>query len=311
VEPGRVRLIDQRVLPGELVQVETESVGELCELIRDLAVRGAPALGAAGAMGVALGSIRGQPLDEAAEEMSAARPTAVNLAWGARRAAASDDPVAEARRIAADDVATNRRIGRHGAGLVPASGRVLTICNAGSLACVGYGTALGVVRAAHETGRSPTVWVPETRPVLQGARLTAWELTQLEIPFRLVVDGRAAALMADGLVDVVVVGADRIAANGDVANKIGTYALAVAAHHHGIPFYVAAPTSTIDLDTPDGRSIPIEQRAADEVRSFGGAATSPADAPVDNAAFDVTPASLVTGVITEHGLQHPPFSGSK
>ena len=311
MEPGRVRLIDQRVLPGELVQVETESVGELCELIRDLAVRGAPALGAAGAMGVALGSIRGQPLDEAAEEMSAARPTAVNLAWGARRAAASDDPVAEARRIAADDVATNRRIGRHGAGLVPASGRVLTICNAGSLACVGYGTALGVVRAAHETGRSPTVWVPETRPVLQGARLTAWELTQLEIPFRLVVDGRAAALMADGLVDVVVVGADRIAANGDVANKIGTYALAVAAHHHGIPFYVAAPTSTIDLDTPDGRSIPIEQRAADEVRSFGGAATSPADAPVDNAAFDVTPASLVTGVITEHGLQHPPFSGSK
>ena len=307
VDPDHVRIIDQRRLPHDLVQVETGSVDELCNLIRDLAVRGAPALGAAGAMGVALGATHGQPIEDAAEQMSAARPTAVNLAWGARRAAAAEDPVAEAQRIADDDVRINREIGAHGAELVPGGGRVLTICNAGSLACVGYGTALGVVRAAHETGRSPSVWVPETRPVLQGARLTAWELTQLGIPFQLVVDGRAAALMADGLVDLVVVGADRIAANGDVANKIGTYSLAVAAHHHGIPFYVAAPTSTIDPDTPDGRSIPIEQRAADEVRTFAGAPSSPADAPVDNAAFDVTPASLVTGVITEHGVQHPPF----
>jgi methylthioribose-1-phosphate isomerase len=216
----RIRLIDQRLLPGRLEVVEATTVEELCGLIETMAVRGAPALGAAGAMGVALAAVRGEPVGPAAARLKATRPTAVNLAWGVDRAAAAGDPVGEATRIAAEDVERNRAIGAHGAALVPEDARVLTHCNAGALACVGYGTAVGVIRAAHEQGRRPTVWVDETRPVLQGARLTAWELQRLGIPCTLVADVMAASLMAAGEVDMVVVGADRIAANGDVANKI-------------------------------------------------------------------------------------------
>jgi methylthioribose-1-phosphate isomerase len=237
----------------------------------------------------------------------ATRPTAVNLAWGVRRALAADDPLVEAERLAAEDVARNRRIGAHGAALVPEGGRVYTHCNAGALACVGYGTALGVVRAAHETGRRPTVWVGETRPALQGARLTAWELDRLAIPATLVADVMAASLMAAGEVDCVVVGADRIAANGDVANKVGTYGLAVLARHHGVPLYVAAPTSTVDLGCPSGADIPIERRAGDEVTAVGRERVAPPGMAAENRAFDVTPAALVTAIVTEEGVATAPY----
>jgi methylthioribose-1-phosphate isomerase len=298
-----VRLIDQRRLPGELAFLECRTVDELCEAIATLAIRGAPALGAAGAMGVALAAATGEPPDEAAARLKATRPTAVNLAWGVDRALAAADPAREAARIAGDDVERNRRLGALGAQLLPQGARVLTHCNTGSLACVGYGTALGVIRAAHETGRRPSVWVDETRPVLQGARLTAWELQQLGIPCTLVADAMAAALMGSGEVDAVIVGADRIAANGDVANKIGTYGLAVLARHHGIPFYVAAPVSTFDPDTADGAAIPVERRDGEEVAVLGGTRLAPIGVAVDNRAFDVTPAELVTAYVTEEGVR--------
>jgi methylthioribose-1-phosphate isomerase len=297
-----VRLIDQRRLPGELAFLECRSVDELCEAIVTLAIRGAPALGAAGAMGVALADATGEPLVEAARRLKATRPTAVNLAWGVDRALAAADPAEEAVKIATEDVERNRRLGAHGAELLPDDSRVLTHCNTGSLACVGYGTALGVIRAAHEAGRRPSVWVDETRPVLQGARLTAWELQRLGIPCTLVADAMAAALMAAGEVDAVVVGADRIAANGDVANKIGTYGLAVLASHHGIPFYVAAPVSTFDPDTPDGAAIPVERRDGEEVAVVGGRRLAPEGVAVENRAFDVTPAALVTAYVSEEGV---------
>jgi methylthioribose-1-phosphate isomerase len=299
---GVVRLIDQRRLPEELVMLECRSVDELCTAITSLAIRGAPALGAAGAMGVALAAATGEPLEDAARRLVATRPTAANLAWGVERALAASDPAGEAVRIAADDVARNRRLGAHGAELLPSEARVLTHCNTGSLACVGYGTALGVVRAAHESGRRPSVWVDETRPVLQGSRLTAWELERLGIPCTLVADVMAGSLMAGGEVDAVVVGADRIAANGDVANKIGTYPLAVLAHHHGLPFYVAAPLSTFDADCADGSQIPIERRDGDEVAVVGGRRLAPVGVEVENRAFDVTPAGLVTAYVTEEGV---------
>jgi methylthioribose-1-phosphate isomerase len=298
-----VRLIDQRLLPGELAFLDCRSVDELCAAISTLAIRGAPALGAAGAMGIALAAATGEPLDDAARRLKATRPTAVNLAWGVDRALASADPAEEARRIAVDDVERNRRLGAHGAELLPEDARVLTHCNTGSLACVGYGTALGVIRAAHETGRRPSVWVDETRPVLQGARLTAWELQRLGIPCTLVADAMAAALMAAGEVDAVIVGADRIAANGDVANKIGTYGLAVLAGHHGIPFYVAAPRSTFDPDTPDGAAIPVERRDGEEVAVVAGRRLAPEGVAVENRAFDVTPAALVTAYVSEEGVK--------
>jgi methylthioribose-1-phosphate isomerase len=304
LDEGHVRLIDQRRLPEELVLLECRRVDELCDAIRTMAVRGAPALGAAGAMGVALASLTGEPIEDAARRLKATRPTAVNLAWGVDRALAAQDPVAEAMQIAVEDVERNRRIGANGAPLIAPGARVLTHCNTGSLACVGYGTALGVIRAAHEQGREPNVWVDETRPVLQGARLTAWELTQLGIPFRLIVDVLAGALMAAGEVDVVIVGADRIAINGDVANKVGTYALAVLAGYHGIPFYVAAPTSTLDPGTPTGADIPVERRAAQEVAELAGRRIAPAGVEVDNRAFDITPAELVTAYVTECGVAH-------
>jgi methylthioribose-1-phosphate isomerase len=300
---GVVRLIDQRRLPGDLVFLDCRTVDEVCDAIASLAVRGAPALGAAGAMGVALARRTGEPLEAAAARLRSTRPTAVNLAWGVDRALAADDPEAEALRIAADDVERNRRMGKHGASLLPEGVRPLTHCNAGALACVGWGTALGVVRAAHEAGLKPDVWVGETRPVLQGARLTAWELSRLGIPHRLIADGAAASLMAAGEVDCVLVGADRIAANGDVANKVGTYGLAVLARHHGVPFYVVAPRSTFDAEVPDGASIPIERRGADEVLVIGGHRVAPDRTDAENRAFDVTPAELVTAYVTEDGVE--------
>ncbi len=304
---GHVRLIDQRRLPGTLEFLDCRTVHELCDAISTLAVRGAPALGVAGAMGMALAAATGEDAAAAAARIRATRPTAVNLAWGVARGLAAEDPVAEAVRVAEDDVARNRRLGAFGADLVPQDGRVLTHCNAGALACAGYGTALGVIRAAHEAGRRPTVWVDETRPVLQGARLTAWELDRLGIPATLVADVMAGSLMAGGDVDCVVVGADRIAANGDVANKVGTYILAVLAHHHGIPFYVAAPMSTVDVDCASGAGIPIERRSGDEVTSIEGHRIAPAGMEAENRAFDVTPAELVTAIVTDEGVFRAPY----
>jgi methylthioribose-1-phosphate isomerase len=312
----RVRLIDQRALPDELRFVECASVDELCDAIGSLAVRGAPALGAAGAYGVALAArtIDGaKGVRESASRLAGVRPTAVNLSWGVERAlnaweeGGADAALAEAERIAAADVAANRALGRSGAELVPDGARVLTHCNTGSLATVGYGTALGVVRAAHEVGKGPRVWAGETRPLLQGARLTAWELDRLGIPVTVIADVMAGSLLAAGEVDVVVVGADRIAANGDVANKIGTYPLAVLAREHDVPFVVAAPTSTIDLATPTGAAIPVEERPGDEVARIGGRRITPAGVAASNRAFDVTPARLVTAIVTEHGILRPPY----
>ena len=285
--------------------IDAGTVDELCEAIRGLAIRGAPALGAAGAMGIALAARCGEPLAAAAERLLATRPTAVNLRWGVERALAAADPVAEAVQVAAEDALRNRRLGRLGADLIPEGARVLTHCNAGSLACVEYGTAIGVIRAAHEAGKGVSVWVDETRPVLQGSRLTAWELSRLAIPATVLVDGAAASVMARREVDCVVVGADRIAANGDVANKIGTYALAVLARYHRIPFYVAAPTSTVDTRCATGSEIPVEQRAAEEVTPVALEGVA-----VANPAFDVTPASLVTAIITDAGVATSPYRQS-
>ena len=303
---GAVRMVDQRRLPGELALLDASTVEEVCEAIRTLAVRGAPALGVAGAMGVALAASRGEDLDEAAARLVATRPTAVNLAWGVARARAAADPVAEALAIAAEDVARNRRLGAFGAALIRDGGQVLTHCNAGGLACAGFGTALGVIRSA-SVGR---VWVDETRPLLQGARITAWELQRLGIPVTVIPDVRAGSLLAEGRIDAVVVGADRVAANGDVANKVGTYPLAVLAAHHGVPFLVAAPTSTIDLDCATGSDIPIERRAASEVTELAGTRVTPEGVEAENLAFDVTPAALVTAVVTEEGVARAPYPAS-
>ncbi len=316
---GAVRLIDQRALPGRLRFLNCRTVEQLCDAIATLAVRGAPALGATGAYGVALAAHTmrtKRQVRAAASRIARTRPTAVNLAWGVEQAVAAfelggaDAALAAAERIAADDVARNRAMGAHGLGLIPINGHVLTHCNTGSLAAVGYGTALGVVRAAHEAGRRPHVLAGETRPLLQGARLTMWECAQLGIDATVLPDSAAASLMARGEVDVVIVGADRIAANGDTANKIGTYAVAIAARHHDIPFYVAAPTSTVDLATPDGEAIAIEERDPGEVTHVAGVRTTPEGAAARNPAFDVTPARLVTAIITEAGIARPPYRRS-
>lgn len=304
---GEVRLIDQRRLPAELVFLEASTVAELCDAITSLAIRGAPALGVAGAMGVALAAHRGENTAQAAARLIATRPTAVNLQWGVERALAADDPVREAVAIATEDSERNRILGRFGADLLPQDCRVLTHCNAGALACAEYGTALGVIRSAHETGKNPSVWVDETRPVMQGSRLTAWELARLDIPATVLVDGAAGSVMARGDVDCVIVGADRIAANGDVANKIGTYSLAVLARYHHIPFYVAAPLSTVDLGCRSGAAIPVEQRDTDEVAVFGERRVVPSGVAINNPAFDVTPARLVTAIITDAGIATRPY----
>jgi methylthioribose-1-phosphate isomerase len=260
-------------------------------------------------------------LEEAGKGLAATRPTAMNLFWaldrmrgvahavrGLPRPALRERLLAEAQAILEEDLAGNRSLGAHGASLVPEHARILTHCNAGALATAGYGTAAGVIRAAHERGRVAMVWVDETRPVMQGSRLTAWEMVKEGIPHRLISDVAAGFVMKRGEVDLVVTGADRIAANGDTANKIGTYSVAVLARHHGIPFYVAAPFSTIDASIPSGTAIPIEERDADEVRRMGGRQTAPAETPVYNPAFDVTPAELISGIITERGVFRFPYA---
>jgi methylthioribose-1-phosphate isomerase len=329
-QDGRLVLLDQRRLPGELVERAHADWREVADAIRTLAVRGAPAIGVAAAFGVALAARASRAadwdglaaeLDEAIAGLAATRPTAVNLFWaldrmrrtiaasrGMARAALADRLVAEAQAILDEDLAANRAMGAHGAALVPAGARILTHCNAGALATAGYGTAVGVIRAAQERGLVKLVWVDETRPVMQGSRLTAWEMVQEAIPHRLISDVAAAFVMRRGEVDLVVTGADRIAANGDTANKIGTYGLAVLARHHGIPFYVAAPMSTVDPSIASGASIVIEERDAAEVRGVAGRQTAPAESPVFNPAFDVTPAELIAAIITERGVFRPPYA---
>jgi methylthioribose-1-phosphate isomerase len=324
-----VRIIDQRHLPERLVERDLRSVEDVCEAIQTLAVRGAPAIGIAAAMGLAAAltphaasTIRRfvALAEEYGATIRAARPTAVNLAWAvdrllrvARRTDGAAADVlerlrAEATAILEEDRAMCRRIGEHGAALVPDGARVLTHCNAGALATGGLGTALAPVYLAAEWGRHVEVVVGETRPLLQGSRLTAWELGRAGIPVTVIADSAAASLMRAGGVDLCIVGADRIAANGDVANKIGTYSVAVAAQHHGIPFYVAAPASTFDPATPSGESIPVEERSPDEIRCGFGRPTAPADARICNPAFDVTPSQLITAIISDRGVHRPPYA---
>ena len=326
----RLLLLDQTRLPREELTREFARWEDVAEAIRTLVVRGAPAIGVTAAFGVALAARQSRAttfdsllddIETAIKGLAATRPTAVNLFWALDRMrstllagrAMSVDAIrsrllAEAQAILDEDVAANRAMGDHGATLVPSGARILTHCNAGALATAGYGTALGVVRSAHAQGKVALVWVDETRPVMQGSRLTAWECVRDGIPHRLVADVVAASLMGRGQVDLVVTGADRIAANGDTANKIGTYALAVLARHHHVPFYVAAPFSTIDPTLASGAEIPIEERDPAEVRRVGATVTAPEASPVFNPAFDVTPSELIAAIITERGVFRAPYS---
>lgn len=326
-DESAVRIIDQRFLPERLVERDLRTLDEICDAIATLAVRGAPAIGIAGAMGLALAARTqvGQPRDafrrqlaDAAARIRATRPTAVNLPWALerllRRLDDSGDPRAiaailhdEASAILEEDREMCRRIGEHGLALIPDGARVLTHCNAGALATGGIGTALAPIHLAAECGRRIEVVVGETRPLFQGSRLTAWELSRAGIPVTVVTDSAVASLMRCGAVDLCLVGADRIAANGDVANKIGTYAVALAARHHEIPMYFAAPASTFDASTPNGAAISIEERDADEVRRTFGRLTAPADVRVRAPAFDITPAELVTAIVSDAGVHRPPF----
>src|SRR5947199_10138138 len=327
-----VRFIDQTKLPTEEVYVNCTTYQQVADVIRNMVVRGAPAIGVAAAMGIALGVKNSKAestgdlkreFDEICALIGATRPTAVNLFWAIRRMQQKFEslrvrPVAqikqalieEAQRMHAEDIAINKAMGSHGATLMPASGGVLTHCNAGALATAGYGTALGVIRAAIERGKKIHVYADETRPFLQGSRLTAWELVKDGIPTTVISDNMSGSIMRQGKIGAVIVGADRIAANGDVANKIGTYTVAVLAKEHGIPFYVAAPFSTIDLETPDGSRIPIEQRNAAEVTHIAGKPIAPEGVGVENPAFDVTPAKYVTAIVTERGIARDPYKES-
>jgi methylthioribose-1-phosphate isomerase len=300
----RLELLDQRLLPDKTEYVTCRSAEEVAQAIRDMVVRGAPAIGCAAAFGVVLGN----GSKEGYEILAKSRPTAVNLFRALDRMKKAKDLEAEARAIFEEDIAANRAIGRLGAELIRERSRVMTHCNTGALATAGYGTALGVIRASKS--KNISVIANETRPYLQGARLTAWELVQEGIPCTLITDSMAGYMMARGEVDVVIVGADRIAANGDVANKIGTYPLAVLARRHGIPFYVAAPCSTFDPTIADGSHIPIEERPAAEVTGYRGSRWAPEGVSVRNPAFDVTPAELITGIICEKGIASPPYRES-
>jgi len=327
-----VVFIDQTKLPTEEVYVTCTTHQQVADAIRNMIVRGAPAIGVAAAMGIAIGVQKskanniGDLQKEFAgicENMGQTRPTAVNLFWAIRRMTEKFESlrsktipqiqqalIEESQRMHAEDIAINRAMGRHGSALMPASGGVLTHCNAGALATAGYGTALGVIRAAIEDGKNIHVYADETRPFLQGSRLTAWELMKDGIPTTVISDNMSGAMMRQGKIGAVIVGADRIAANGDVANKIGTYTVAVLAKEHNIPFYVAAPISTIDLATPDGSKIPIEQRSPAEVTHIAGKAIAPEGVGVENPAFDVTPAKYVTAIVTERGIARPPYDES-
>ena len=300
----RLELLDQRLLPEKTEYVTCRTAAEVAQAIRDMVVRGAPAIGCAAAFGVVLGKGK----KEAFELLAQSRPTAVNLFWALERMRKAKDLNAEAEAIFEEDLAANQAMGKLGAVLIPERARVMTHCNTGALATAGYGTALGVIRASKD--KNISVIANETRPYLQGARLTAWELVQEGIPCTLITDSMAGHLMSKGEVDVIVVGADRIAANGDVANKIGTYPLAVLAKRHGIPFYVAAPLSTFDPSIPDGSKIPIEERPAAEVTGYGSTRWAPQGVSVRNPAFDVTPAELITGIICEKGVAKPPYAES-
>jgi len=328
----RVRMIDQRLLPAEFRLVEYEDYCGVAQAIRTMVIRGAPAIGAAAAFGIALAARASQARDRnelladlqtAAGVLRAARPTAVNLSWAMarllRRAETESDPaaipdtlLAEAQALADEDVEVNRRLGEHGAALIRDGDTILHHCNTGALATVDYGTALGVIRTAHKQGKRVHVLVDETRPRFQGARLTAWELQQLDIPFTLITDNAAGHFMRTAQVDIVLVGADRVAANGDVANKIGTYKLAVVAQANGIPFHPCVPTSTIDLSLSTGDDIPIEERPAGEITGvvYQGRPIAPEGVHVANPAFDVTPHRYVTGIVTENGIAYPPFEVS-
>lgn len=329
---GQLRLLDQRQLPQECIFLALDDYRDVAHAIEGMAIRGAPAIGVAAAFGMALAARTSRAtsaahlladLRRAAQVLRATRPTAVNLFWaiermlqcaesqmsgGADVGSIASALLCEAQALADEDVTINRQIGSHGVRVVPQGARILTHCNAGALATVDYGTALGVVRAAHEQGKQVHLFVDETRPRLQGARLTAWELKKEGIPMTLVVDNAAGHLMRTGQIDLVLVGADRVAANGDVANKIGTYKLAVVAQENGIPFYVAAPTSTIDLSVSTGDAICIEERDVREVTHVGGVCIAPPGVEVYNPAFDVTPHRYVTGLITEKGILYPPFA---
>lgn len=327
-----VRFIDQTRLPAEEIYVTCRDYREVGEAIRTMVVRGAPAIGVAAAMGIALGikqshagnfqALRAD-FETIAKTIGETRPTAVNLFWAIRRMREKFESMAgqpfpeiaaalveEARQMYVEDIAANRAMGRFGATLMPGAGGVLTHCNAGALATCGYGTALGVIRAAIESGKQIHVFADETRPFLQGARLTAWELVKDAIPTTVIADNMAGAMMRQGKIKAAVVGADRIAANGDVANKIGTYGVAVLAKEHGIPFYVAAPWSTVDLNTSSGEDIPIEHRSATEMTHHGGKQLTPNGVAVENPAFDVTPAKYVTAIVTERGIAKPPYGES-
>jgi methylthioribose-1-phosphate isomerase len=327
-------MIDQRKLPASEVYVTCKTASEVARAIKTMVIRGAPAIGVAAAMGIALGMRRSKAtgtrqfateFQKTCDLLASTRPTAVNLFWAIERmkrvfaaaaqAGCSVDEIRgrldrEARAIHDEDVASCRSMGAHGATLVPQQAKILTHCNAGALATAGYGTALGVIRAAVEQGKNVAVLADETRPFLQGARLTAWELVKDGIDTTVITDSMAASMMRLGHVDLVVVGADRIAANGDVANKVGTYGVAVLAKEHGIPFYVAAPLSTIDLATPDGSQIPIEERNEKEVTHVGTSRLTPGGARIRNPAFDVTPAKYVTAIVTERGIASPPYDQS-
>ncbi len=325
-----LRIIDQRRLPGEFVELDLSTLEQVRDAISTLAVRGAPAIGVAAAIGLVASLLPFENetavlfrarLQTHATVLASARPTAVNLPWAMARMVARGDASpaakapellailrAEATAILEQDRAMCEAIGRHGLPFVPDGARVLTHCNAGALATAGIGTALAPVYLAHREGRRVSVFANETRPLLQGSRLTAWELARAGIPVTVLIDDAAASLMRAGEIDIVLVGADRVAANGDTANKIGTYAVAVAAKHHGIPFYVCAPWSTIDRATPDGSAIPIEQRPPDEVRFAAGGTAAPPDATVRNPAFDLTPAELIAGVVTDKGVYRAPYS---
>jgi len=315
VEPIRwtrntLHLLDQRLLPRDVVYVECRDPHSVAVAIRDMIVRGAPAIGVTAAFGMAMA----EDVDAAATELRAARPTAINLGWAIDRMLRARDRgadlVAEAEAMYDEDIASNKRLGRFGAELLGGQSTVLTHCNAGALATAGYGTALGVIRAAIEGGKRVAVFADETRPYLQGARLTAWELQQDGIDVTLITDNMAGHFFQQQTFDAVIVGADRIAANGDTANKIGTYTVAVLANAHGVPFYIAAPVSTIDPNCPNGAAIPIEERSAGEVTSIGNVSIAPEGIHVRHPAFDVTPARLITAIITDRGVLRPPFQES-